>query len=295
MFGLRALRRRLFGPAPGDPVLLRELRDLPRPHIEALCRARAQAVPMADGTLLCRSLGRHKMRISALDREVSPHLALDGFWEIWLTRFLARRIGRGMVCADIGAQAGYFTLLMADLVGPEGRVHAIEPLPANVRLLCENIALNGFLARVFVHAVALGCEAEGLQALRPPYPGAMNAARVPEGAPDSLRVPVARLDRLLADVPRLDVVKIDAEGAEHAIIEGGEELLARHRPLLVAEVNAARAGDLRALLERLARLYPALATLEPDGALRPATIEDLLSRRVGVDHLIVALPDGKRV
>ncbi|MCS6931676.1 MAG: FkbM family methyltransferase [Acetobacteraceae bacterium] len=295
MLGLNALRRRILGPGRGDPVLLRELRDLRHPWIEALCRARARAVPLPDGTLLCRTLGRHKLRVSALDREFSPHVALDGFWEIWLTRLFASRVRRGMCCVDVGAQAGYFTLLLADLVGPEGRVHAVEPLPSNVALLSGNIALNGFLPRVSVHAVALGSEPAGEIALRPAYPGSMNAARVPDGMPDAPRVPATTLDRLLGDVPRLDVVKIDAEGAEHAILEGAEALLAKHRPLLVAEVNAARAGDMRAMLERLARIYPALATLESDGTLRPATVEALLGQRVGLDHLVVALPDATRV
>jgi FkbM family methyltransferase len=295
MLGLNALRRRILGPGRGESVTLREIRDLRRTQVEALSRARAEPVALPDGTLLCRSLGRHKLRVSALDREFSPHLALDGFWEIWLTRLFARRIARGAVCVDVGAQAGYFTLLMADLAGPEGRVHAVEPLPSNVALLTANVALNGLSPRVSVHAVALGNDAQGEITLRPAYPGSMNAARVPDGTPDALRVAATTLDRLLGDLPRLDVMKIDAEGAEHAILEGGDALLARHRPLLVAEFNAARPGDARAMLDRLARLYPALATLEPDGTLRPATVEALLGQRVGLDHLVVAVPDAKRV
>ena len=295
MFGLNALRRRIFGPGRGDSVTLREIRGLRRPRLEALARARAVPVALPDGTLLCRALGRYKLRVSALDREFSPHVALDGFWEIWLTRLLARRVARGAVCVDVGAQAGYFTVLMADLAGPEGRVHAVEPLPSNVALLTSNVALNGLSARVSVHAVALGRDDGGEIAVRPAYPGSMNAARVPDGTPDAPRVPTTTLDRLLGDLPRLDVVKIDAEGAEHAIIEGADTLLARHRPLLVAEFNAARPGDARAMLDRLARIYPALATLEPGGTLRPATIEALLGQRVGLDHLVVAMPDPRSV
>jgi FkbM family methyltransferase len=295
MPGLTALRRRILGPGRGEPVTLREIRDLRRPEIEALSRARAEPVALPDGTLLCRALGRYKLRVSALDREFSPHLALDGFWEIWLTRLLARRVARGAVCVDVGAQAGYFTLLMADLAGPEGRVHAVEPLPSNLALLTQNIGLNGLSPRVSVHGVALGAEAAGEVALRPAYPGSMDAARVADGTPDAPRVPVTTLDRLLGDLPRVDVVKLDAGGAEHAILEGAEALLARHRPLLVTEFDAARPGDARAMLDRLARLYPALATLEPDGTLRPATVEALLGRRLGLDQPVVALPDPKRV
>jgi FkbM family methyltransferase len=292
MLRLSAIRRRLLGPAPGVHLSLREMRDLPRTQLEAMCRARAQPLPLPDGTLLCRSLGRYKFRVSGLDREFSLHVAMDGYWEMWLTRLLAARVAPGMCCVDAGAQAGYFTVLMADLVGPGGRVHAIEPLPSNVSLLTTNVALNGFDGRVSIHGAALGRATEGMVALRPSYPGSMNAAAVPDGTPDAMRAPAATLDRLLGDAPRLDVLKIDAEGAEHAILEGGEALLHRHRPLLIVEFNAARPGDAAGLLARLARLYPALATLERDCTLRPATADTLLRERVGLDHLVVALPPG---
>ena len=40
-----------------------------------------------------------------------------------------REIPNGAVLFDIGANVGYFSLLAAKLVGPEGRVYAFEPLP----------------------------------------------------------------------------------------------------------------------------------------------------------------------
>ena len=49
----------------------------------------------------------------------------------------------GMTALDIGAQSGFYTLLLSKLVGSKGKVIAFEPLPANYRLLDENVGLNG--------------------------------------------------------------------------------------------------------------------------------------------------------
>jgi len=54
----------------------------------------------------------------------------DGFWESWVTVAVARHLQAGMCCVDVGANYGYYTLLMASFVGPEGRIIACEPIPS---------------------------------------------------------------------------------------------------------------------------------------------------------------------
>ncbi|EQD44976.1 methyltransferase FkbM family, partial [mine drainage metagenome] len=49
-----------------------------------------------------------------------------------------------MVAVDIGAQCGYYSLMLATQVGPRGKVIAIEPRPASIELVRRNIAQNGF-------------------------------------------------------------------------------------------------------------------------------------------------------
>src|SRR3972149_4894080 len=57
-------------------------------------------------------------------------------------RPLQREVRPAMTVYDVGAPLGFFTLALARLVGPQGRVLAFEPLPANVLLLRENLAMN---------------------------------------------------------------------------------------------------------------------------------------------------------
>jgi hypothetical protein len=84
-----------------------------------MIRALAGGIPMGGGTLLCRSLGRYKMLVDAADHAHAPQLLLDDYWEWWTTAFLARNLRPGETMVDAGASYGYFTLLAADLVGPE--------------------------------------------------------------------------------------------------------------------------------------------------------------------------------
>ncbi len=66
-----------------------------------------------------------------------------GSWEPEVVEVVRQYVKPGMTALDIGAQSGYFSLLLSKLVGPGGNVIAFEPLPANFRVLEENVHLNG--------------------------------------------------------------------------------------------------------------------------------------------------------
>src|SRR5262245_2100269 len=58
-------------------------------------------------------------------------------------RFIVERLLRpGLVAFDLGANLGYYTVMMAKLVGQRGAVYAVEPFPDSFRLLDENIRRN---------------------------------------------------------------------------------------------------------------------------------------------------------
>ena len=90
----------------------------------------AMATFVGDQTVLCRTLGRFKMYVSTLDEGLAPHLISDGYWEMWTTRVMTEVVKAGMICIDAGANVGYYSVLMAELVGSGGRVIAAEPVPA---------------------------------------------------------------------------------------------------------------------------------------------------------------------
>ena len=106
-----------------------DLANLDRRALERRIRALNQAVYLGEATALCRLLGRYKFYVDTRDVGFGAQVLLDGYWEIWLAQFLARRVKPGMHAVDVGANHGCHTVLLADLVGPLGRVAAFEPSP----------------------------------------------------------------------------------------------------------------------------------------------------------------------
>jgi FkbM family methyltransferase len=78
----------------------------------------------------------------ARDIYLSPQLAKDGLWEPWQTHLILHLVSSGQTAVDVGANIGYYSLILSRLVGPRGRVLAFEPEPSNFELLRRNIYLN---------------------------------------------------------------------------------------------------------------------------------------------------------
>ncbi|MEQ1737024.1 MAG: FkbM family methyltransferase, partial [Rhodoglobus sp.] len=195
---------------------LDEIAGMSRSEAEDAIRARVQTVYLGENRLLTRILGRSKLFLSTLDVGFAGHVMLDGFWEMWLTQFFATIVKPGMTVIDVGANAGYYTILFGDAVGRHGRVVAVEPVPATVALLRRSVALNGHASTTHVSAVALGKEPAGEVWMMLPEGEPKNAAVVHSESPGAFRVPSTNLDTLARDLAldRVDLIKIDAEGAE---------------------------------------------------------------------------------
>ncbi len=275
-----------------DRIDVEEFAYRSKRSLEALCRVRAQPVHLGGDEGLCRILGRYKLFVDTRDQGLGAHLLLDGYWERGLTIHLAREVRPGMVAVDVGANFGYYTILLAALVGETGRVLAIEPAPETAAMLRRSLALNGFQEMTTVVEAAAG-ERDGEHRLfyvpqREPKNAQLVASAGGHDPAGSLyEVTERRLDALLAEERRVDVVKIDAEGAEEAIVAGMSETLRRDRPRLVLEFNAARARDPEALLATLWGIYGEARWLDLSGRTHVASRTQLVRERVGRDWLLV--------
>ena len=89
---------------PFDPISLEELANRDRLTLECECRAQVQPVYLGDHTALCRILGRYKFYVDTRDRGFGSNVLLDGFWEMWLTKAIARIVRPDMVAIDIGTR-----------------------------------------------------------------------------------------------------------------------------------------------------------------------------------------------
>ncbi len=266
-----------------------ELRTLDRFSLERRARACVSPVYLGECRALCRILGRLKFFLDTRDEGFGAHVLLDGFWEGWLTTFIAHRLKPGMTFVDVGANFGYYTLLAGDLVGPLGHVVAIEPNPAAVELLSKSVLVNGFSGWTDIHRVAASDGAKQIAQLVVPSTEPKNAylADAPTSASGRIvSVPCAATDTLLQSLQRVDFIKIDAEGSEEAIIRGLGHTIELHRPDMIIEFNPHRCQNPQEILASLVSSYGKIATLETDGELHIATPESLLAPGRNEDWLL---------
>jgi FkbM family methyltransferase len=162
----------------------------------------------------------------------------------------------GSVCVDVGSAAGLYTVALSHLAGPTGVVHSVEPL-AFAHLMWARV-LNARDARnVRHHAVALGAE-PGTEVMSVPYGryGLVTGRSFltqRAGGPDSntefagqiaVTVSVDTLDGLCEReaMARLDFIKIDVEGAELQVLEGGQRAIGTYMPVMLIEIEARHAA-----------------------------------------------------
>lgn len=256
--------------------------------LETVSRQESRAVYLGDKTVLCRVLGKYLVYAEAQETGITPHLAMDGYWESWITVALARTLRRGWHCLDVGANHGYYTLIMADAVGPEGRVLPVEPTPRLAELLRETLDINGFPEVTVVDKAASAADGERLQ-LVVPARRSLNARLSLVAGPTDLafEVETVTIDSLTRDWSRVDLIKIDVEGAEEDVWQGMQSTIARNRDLVVIlELNVARYDDPRSFLQAIELTGFALRYIDVDAEVKDVTIDDLLSQQVGQDWML---------
>lgn len=191
--------------------------------------------------------------------------------------FLKEFIRPGDYCADIGAHLGYFTLQLSRLVGPRGKVVAVEPMPPFHSTL-QRLLKRKHADNVILHQVALGGSGDYVEMAIPASGGRKHfaRARVMEDHPDlafhtaeSVKIRNESGDRLFSDLPRLDYIKCDVEGLEHKVVASLTKTLGKHHPILLCEFFD---RDLRIKFFEILRPFGYQPFVLAKGALHPVDI-----------------------
>jgi FkbM family methyltransferase len=194
----------------------------------------------------------------------------QGDWFEDELRFVRGWFPEGGTAIDVGANYGCYTLSLAKRCGPTGRVIAFEPGASVAAILERSVQANGFEQIRIVQAAVSDRSGTGwLRHLHTSELGELAEPGSDEGPGES--VDLVSLDDHLAASPvdRLDYLKIDAEGAELAVLRGAESSLAAHSPLVMVElIHSGRlnVGLCEALRQHgfdLYRLVPGLMVLAP--------------------------------
>ncbi len=152
---------------------------------------------------------------------------------------------RGMM--DIGANLGLYTLLASRLMPSEGRIVAFEASPIEYGKLSWTILRNKLSNVEAIHAAV--SDAVGTTAIFQSLAGAGALNRLDRPAKTSgdwerTVVSMTTIDAWTAthgNIP-IDLLKIDVEGHELPVLVGAQSLIRNWRPLILIEVNAARAS-----------------------------------------------------
>lgn len=178
-------------------------------------------------------------QVSAIGRSIFN----TGLWEPEVSEVVESIVKPGMTVIDVGADIGYYTLLLARLVGPSGKVLAFEPIPAAKAYLDFNVELN-HLDAVQTFPVAL-FDKSGEALLEDP----LRASRINPGkktaAGNDIAVSLVVLDESWPTygIERVDFVKIDVEGAELNVLKGMEHTLRMFHPHILVEIHASPLGN----------------------------------------------------
>jgi FkbM family methyltransferase len=167
-----------------------------------------------------------------------------GFYEPDLSAFLVRHLRHGMVLLDIGAHMGYFTRLASRAVGPSGQVHAFEPTPRVSAVLRGNVQGRSNVrinqAAVWSELTRLRLKDYGptMSPLNSVLDARLDAETLRRSQPVEYDVDTTTVDDYTRQARiRPDFVKIDAESAEHWVLQGMRRTLREDRPVLSLEVG----------------------------------------------------------
>ena len=200
-----------------------------------------------------RDLGGARFTCDLRDT-IAREVCFTGRYEPQETQLAARLLQPGMFAVDVGANWGYFTLVCAHLVGPGGRVLALEPHPRLAAMLDANVSANN-LPQVDVLKIAAG-KTGGPRSFVGFDEGGGNwglsrAARPAESG--DFETASVSLDVLL-DGRRpgtVDLLKMDIEGGEADAIDGMAAGLAAHRyRYVLLECHPAELARVGASVER---------------------------------------------
>lgn len=179
---------------------------------------------LRDGRILTCELGDATQRTMYL-----------GLFDPAETRLVREILSEGDTFIDVGAHIGWFSTIGSNRVGPAGRVVAFEPYESNISALKINLHQND-CTNVHVVESALGNQAGTLTLSKPG--GDSGAVTALDWAHEGgIEVAVATLDEVNEIFGNVTLLKIDVEGWELHVFQGGRETLSRTK-YVIFEINS---------------------------------------------------------
>lgn len=181
-----------------------------------------------------------------------------GIYELPVQKALYAHLKAGAILYDIGGYTGYLTLVAAKKLAAGGHVFVFEPLPNNIDNLTKNFSAN-LITNYTLIPQAVSNEV-GIATLFTGTHETM-ASLVHNNESNVIEVPTITLDSFVIDHPWPTLVKVDVEGAEDLVLQGGETLLSSTSgPAWIIEVHS---SDKEEIVRRLLATHHYAVSLLP--------------------------------
>lgn len=238
-YGLPHLEPISTAPAPSSSPSSISVQN---PHFDVMASNARSMVYLGDNLALTKTVYGHKMYVDTRS-QVGACFLMDGYWEEWIFRQLKNYVKPGMHAIDIGANMGFYTLALCDLVGPSGHVTAFEPWPEYFEIMRRNVEVNGFLSRSTL--VQKGVyqktgkkklhfsKSYGTGSILETVPLFFRRMRKAQSGNYATIKTVALDDYLRENSHKVDFIKIDVDGGEAFVLAGMRKLLASSQPLTI--------------------------------------------------------------
>ncbi len=170
----------------------------------------------------------HFIYVDPADEGMSAQIIARGYWEQWIEAVVRRLTRPGDRVIDVGANIGYYTLILAGIVGPKGHVRAFDANPDIASRLARSLRFNGYDAYAKVEAVAVGDRSQEI-----PFfvsrkdSGSSHLHQVVDHFEPGtvIRAPMITLDAACGGAP-VDLLRMDAQGSELLVLAGARGMLA---------------------------------------------------------------------
>lgn len=184
------------------------------------------------------------MLLSLGDNAISRPILVKGEYEQSVTKVLIKYFKPDLHFLDIGANLGYYSLLVASQC-PHAKIYSFEPDEKNFHLFTTSIFYNQFQNQIQSYGLAVSDQNKNI-VISDLGNGANYGARFTGNNAQELRayvhgenpyyeeIPAVSLDDFLPDI-QIDIVKIDIEGYEPFALKGMVNLLKKNRPIIFAE------------------------------------------------------------
>ena len=143
-------------------------------------------------------------------------------------QWMRENVKEGEVVFDIGANIGFYSLLLSNQVGSEGKVYSFEPDPLNYKRLRNSISSN-FNTMCFNKAV--GENKGSISLFKSKFLNVDHRTYKPDTYNEEIRVDLISLDDFCFEheIEKIDFIKIDIQGYEMSAIKGAKIQLERNK------------------------------------------------------------------